>query len=98
VVQLKEAVLKNRKFMHANPQYLHGKPRVYVGMTYLSAEERLEQHLKGVHAARIVRQFGDRLIKGECRLTKPISRNHALKREARRAADLRELGWAVWSM
>jgi hypothetical protein len=97
VVLLKESVLNSRKFMQANPHYVLGKPCVYVGVTYLSAQERFEQHMKGVHSARIVRKFGDQLIQAECRLTKPISRAHALKREARRTAELRELGWAVWS-
>lgn len=97
VVRLKKAVLTNRKFMRENPEYVRGKPCVYVGMSYLPAADRLEQHKNGVHHAGIVRKHHDGLIHVECRLTKPMTRNHALKRETRRAAELRKRGWAVWS-
>jgi len=37
-------VLNKRKFKEANPNYIKGKPCVYVGMTGKTLEERYEEH------------------------------------------------------
>jgi hypothetical protein len=97
VIKLKRNVLSNKKFMARNASYVDGKPCVYVGMTYLTCEERLAQHKAGIHSARIVYKFGKSCMKTLCRRTKAMSQRHALKREARLAATLCEKGWGVWS-
>ena len=44
VIELKKEVLKHRKFKEANPNYIPGKPCVYVGYTSKTPEERYQQH------------------------------------------------------
>jgi hypothetical protein len=97
VIRLKRTVLDDGRFIERNPEYVAGKPCVYVGMTYLTCDARLEQHKAGIHSARIVKKFGKSCIHRLCRRTKPISRRHGLKREAKLAASLKEKGWGVWS-
>ena len=48
VIDLKKNVLLNRAFLAANPDYVRGKPCVYVGLTAHTAEKRFTQHIDGV--------------------------------------------------
>ena len=97
VIRLKNRVINDPRFRQRNAQYILKNPCVYVGMTYLSAEERYEQHKNGIHSARIVRNYHRDLMNSECRRTRPITQRRALKREAALAQNLRERGWGVWS-
>jgi hypothetical protein len=97
VIDLNPAVLSRSKFVAANPEYQPGKPCVYVGLTSLSAEERFQQHMSGVHSARIVRTYGTAVIHRECRRLRQMTRARAEKKEIARALALRKRGWAVWS-
>ena len=42
VIELKKGVLKHKKFKEANPNYIPGKPCVYVGYTSKTPEDRYE--------------------------------------------------------
>lgn len=97
VIRLKRTVLQDRRFISRNPDYIEGRPCVYVGVTYLLCDERFKQHKEGTHAARIARKFGKRCVDDLSRRTRPISRRHALSREATLAATLKKKGWGVWS-
>lgn len=98
VVRLKRPVLKNRKFKKRNAAtYKEGKPCVYVGLTYLDAEERVKQHIDGVHPSPIVRKFGKHLIERECQKLRAMTRGRAQKKEAALAEQLRKRGWGAWS-
>lgn len=81
-IDLKKSVLKNRKFLRANPQYRVGKPCVYVGVTFRSAEERFKQHMNGIHAASIVLKCGKRVRHRDCRCLRPTTRARAEKKAA----------------
>lgn len=98
VIKLKRPVLKNGKFKKRNAAtYKHGKPCVYVGLTYLDAEDRFEQHMDGVHPAPIVRKFGKHLIARECTKLRAMTRGRAQRKEAALAERLRKRGWGAWS-
>jgi len=97
VIDLKKTVLRQHRFLAANPEYIPGKPCVYVGVTYLTANERFDQHMNGIHPARIVRDCGKHVRSRDCRTLRAMSRARAEKKEAAYAARLRERGWGVWS-
>src|SRR5947209_4435481 len=62
VVLLDASALKDKKILAANPRRNPAKPCVYVGMTGLTPEERFQNHKAGRKAARVVQQFGLRLL------------------------------------
>ena len=45
VIELDKNILELKKFREENPNYIDGKPCVYVGYTSKSPEERFEQHI-----------------------------------------------------
>ena len=51
VVELHPDVLYEGKFRKANPDYVPGKPCVYVGMTGLDPDQRFDNHKAGIKAA-----------------------------------------------
>ena len=97
VIDLKKNVIRDTRFAAANPEYISGKPCVYVGVTYLTADERFEQHMNGIHSARIVRNYGKHVRSRDCRILRAMTRARAEKKEAAYAARLRKRGWGVWS-
>lgn len=64
VIRLKQSVWeKSRKYRKANPQYVEGKPHVYVGSTAKTPEERFEAHMAGGRpSSRLVKRFGKKLL------------------------------------
>ena len=50
-----------QRFAEKNSRWLPGKLCVYVGMTGLTPEERLQKHLRGEKDAWSVRKYGQRL-------------------------------------
>ncbi len=98
VIKLKRPVLKDRRFKERNDAtYKRGKPCVYVGLTYLDAEEMFKQQMDGVHSARIVRRFGKQLMEREGRNLRAMTRAGAQKKESALAKRLRSRVWGVWS-
>ena len=97
VIRLKKSILTNRRFMSRNPDYMPGRPCVYVGLSFHAPSERLAQHLSGTRSASIVRRFGKNLVPSECRVIGPMSRQRAQNKEAALAERLRTRGFAVWS-
>jgi hypothetical protein len=47
VIELSRDVLLKARFMRSNPNYLPGKPFVYVGMTGLNPDVRFDKHKAG---------------------------------------------------
>ncbi len=72
------------------------KPCVYVGMTGLSPEERFQNHLNGVKAARVVERFGVRLLPELFDHLNPMPYEAALAMEADLADDLGAEGYCVF--
>ena len=97
VIDLKKTVRRLNRFRAANPEYIPGKPCVYVGVTWLTAQQRFDQHKNGIHSARIVRAYGSHVRTRDCRILRIMTRARAEKKESAYAARLRKRGWGVWS-
>jgi predicted GIY-YIG superfamily endonuclease len=96
VIRLDSAVLKDRRFRAANPQYVKGSPCVYVGATGLSPEERFAHHKAGHKANWYARTYGECLLSDLFGHLNPMTHQRALATEIALAEELRQEGFAVW--
>ena len=96
VIELDPAVLKDRRFKAANPDYRGEKACVYIGMTSRTPKERLDQHLSGYKAARLVKKYGVRLRPRLYASLNPMTHDEACAMEREKARRLRNRGYAVW--
>ena len=96
VIRLEETVLKKKKFIRENPEYLEGKPCVYVGSTAHNPEKRFKQHKKGYKASRYAKKYGQYLMKRKYKHLNPVPSSEAEEKEAKLAESLRRKGFAVW--
>ena len=65
-------------------------------MTGLSPEQRLENHKRGIKAARVVRKFGERLVPKLYAHLNPMPYKKALEMETVLADSLRKRGYQVF--
>lgn len=96
VVELSRQVLGEARFVKANPDYLGGKPCVYVGMTGQSPDVRFDKHKAGLKSNRFVREYGLRLMPELYECFNPMPYEAAREMEVELAIGLREEGYAVW--
>jgi len=96
VVQLSKDVLCERRFRKANPDYIDGKPCVYVGMTGLDPDLRFDKHKTGIQSNRFVQKFGLRLLPELYQVYNPMPYDGARDMEVELAIALREQGYGVW--
>ena len=96
VVELDRAVLKDSKFMAANPNCDRSKACFYVGMTGLTPEERFENHKRGHKASRFVKKCGKWLRRRMYRKLNPMTYEEAQRMEVLLAERLRAKGHGVW--
>jgi predicted GIY-YIG superfamily endonuclease len=96
VVELAKDVLQERKFQKANPDYVDGKPCVYVGMTGLDPDTRFDRHKAGIQANSYVMKYGLRLLPDLYEGFNPMRYEEAAQREVEIALDLRSAGFGVW--
>ena len=96
VVELSEDVLEEGRFRKANPDYITGRPCVYVGMTGLDPDVRFDKHKAGIQSNRYVQKFGLRLLPGLYEVYNPMPYDAARDMEVELAIDLREAGYGVW--
>jgi hypothetical protein len=96
VIELSTDVLYEGRFKKANPEYVTGKPCVYVGMTGLDPDLRFDKHKAGIQSNRYVKQFGLRLRPDVYEAYNPMSYDDARDMEVELAIDLREAGYGVW--
>ena len=73
-----------------------GKAGYYVGMTGLSPEQRLDNHLRGIKAARVVTKFGVRLVPTLYEHLNPLTYQDAVRLEGELAESLRKRGFQVF--
>ncbi len=73
-----------------------GKAGYYVGMTGLTPEQRLANHLAGVKAARIVRKHGVRLVPTLYEHLNPMTYADAVRMEVELAKSLTRRGFRVF--
>lgn len=96
VVELSKDVLKEHKFMIKNPDYITGKPCLYIGMTGLKVEDRLSKHMNGIKHNVYVLKYGLHLVPELYEKYNPMSFEQALEMEFYLGNKLRELGCACW--
>jgi hypothetical protein len=96
VIELSSDVLQEGGFRKSNPEYIPGKPCVYVGMTGLDPDVRFDKHKTGIQANRYAQQYGLRLLPDLYEGFNPMSYDDARDREVEIALDLREAGFGVW--
>ena len=96
VVELSKDVLYEPRFRKANPDYITGKPCVYVGMTGLDPDLRFDKHKAGIKSNRFVRLYGRRLMPELYECYNPMPYEAALEMEVELGIELREKGYGVW--
>lgn len=95
VVLLDPRAAKLRTILRLNPARDPAKPCVYVGMTGLAPEERLQNHKQGIKASGIVRRYGVRLLPELYECFNPMPFDVAVEMERELAEDLRKSGYTV---
>jgi len=96
VIELSKDVLYEGKFKKCNPDYITGKPCVYVGMTGLDPDLRFDKHKAGIQSNRYVKQYGLRLWPDLYEAYNPMSYECACNMEIGLGISLREAGFGVW--
>jgi len=96
VIELSKDVLNEGKFRKCNPDYIVGKPCVYVGMTGLDPDLRFDKHKAGIQANRYVLQYGLRLLPDLYEAFNPMFYDEACDLEVETGIDLRSAGFGVW--
>ena len=96
VVELSQEVLRQARFLRANPAYRSGKPCVYVGMTGLDPDVRFDKHKAGIQANTFAHKYGLRLLPDLYEGFNPMSYKDAVEREVEIGIDLRSAGFGVW--
>jgi hypothetical protein len=96
VIELSKDVLYKGRFKKANPDYVMGKPCVYVGMTGLDPDVRFDKHKAGIQSNRYVQVFGLRLLPALYEVYNPMPYDGARDMEVELAIGLREAGYGVW--
>jgi hypothetical protein len=96
VVELDPAVMSERRFAEANPDWDPSRPCVYVGMTGLTPELRFARHKAGAKANRYVQRYGLRLLPHLYEYANPMPYAAARDMEVEMALRLRAERYAVW--
>ena len=96
VIELSPDVLLLARFRKCNPNYVDGKPCVYVGMTGLDPDVRFDRHMAGIQSSSYVRRYGLRLLPDLYEGFNPMSYQDAVAREVEVGIDLRSAGFGVW--
>ena len=96
VIELAPEVWDIARFRRCNPDYIPGKPFVYVGMTGLDVDQRFDKHKAGIQSNRYVRDFGLRLLPKLYAVYNPMPYEGARDMEVELGIGLREAGYGVW--
>lgn len=96
VVELSAKVLSKKRFRDRNPDRDPVLPCLYVGSTGLTPEVRFANHLAGIKACPLVREYGLRLLPALYQSYNPMSWRDAAAKERELADLLRRQGFAVW--
>ena len=96
VIELSHDVLYEPKFRKRNPDYVEGKPCVYVGTTGLDPDVRFDKHKAGIQANAFVTKYGLRLLPDLYEGFNPMSYDEAAEREVEIGIALRSAGFGVW--
>lgn len=81
VVELSKDVLFEPRFRRNNPNYIDGKPCVYVGMTGLDPDVRFDKHKAGIQANSYVQKYGLCLLPDLYEAFNPMGYEEAVDKE-----------------
>jgi len=95
VILLDGKAARHPSILRVNPKRDSSKPCVYVGMSGLLPEHRLENHRHGYKAAWVVEKYGVRLMPELYAHLNPMPYEAALQMEMELAEDLRSEGYTV---
>jgi hypothetical protein len=96
VIQLSKDVLLESKFVRGNPDYIEGKPCVYVGMTGLDPDIRFDKHKAGIQSNTFAQRYGLHLMPDLYEAYNPLTYKDAVVMEIELGILLREAGFGVW--
>jgi predicted GIY-YIG superfamily endonuclease len=96
VIELDDRVWNSGKFRRCNPEYVMGKPFVYVGMTGLDPDTRFDKHKAGIQANSFVTDYGVRLLAALYEKYNPMPYQAAKEMEVELAMALQAKGFGVW--
>ena len=96
IVELSPDVLLVPRFKKSNPDYIQGKPCVYVGMTGLDPDVRFDKHKAGIQANKYVQKYGLRLLPEQYEMYNPMPYEAAKEMEVELGISIREAGYGVW--
>ena len=96
VIELSKDILYEARLKKANPDYIQGKPCVYVGMTGLDPDVRFDKHKAGIQSNRYAREFGLRSLPHLYQVYNPMPYDGARDMEVEVAIGLRDEGYGVW--
>lgn len=96
VIELSKDVLLEGRFRKGNPDYVAGKPCVYVGMSGLDPDVRFDKHKAGIQSNRYVQLFGLQLLPDLYEAYNPMAYEAARDMEVELGILLREAGFGVW--
>ena len=96
IIELSKDVLYESKFKKRNPDYIQGKPCVYVGMTGLNPDVRFDKHKAGIQSNRYVKEYGLHLLPDLYEGFNPMTFEEACDREIEIGIDLRSAGFGIW--
>ena len=96
VIELSKEVLLEGRFLKGNPDYVVGKPCVYVGMTGLDPDMRFDKHKAGIQSNRYAQLYGLRLLPDLYEAYNPMAYDSARDMEVELGILLREAGFGVW--
>ncbi len=96
VIELDDRVWNSAKFRRCNPDYVMGKPLVYVGMTGLDPDTRFDKHKAGIQANKYVTDYGLHLLPALYEHLNPMPLVTAKKLEVALAMELQAKGFGVW--
>lgn len=96
VIELSKDVLYEPRFKKSNPDYVTGKPCVYVGMTGLNPDLRFDKHKAGIQSNKFVQEYGVRLLPELYEMYNPMPYRGASDMEVELGIGLREAGYGVW--
>jgi len=96
VIELSKDVLYEAKFKKCNPNYITGKPCIYVGMTGLDPDVRFDKHKAEIQSNRYAKEYGLRLLPDLYEGFNPLTYDEVIELEIEIGIDLRSAGFGVW--
>jgi hypothetical protein len=96
VVALSDEVWNFARFRKCNPDYILGKPFVYVGMTGLDPDVRFDKHKAGIQHNSYVMTYGLQLLPRLYERYNPMTYDAARTMEVELGIQLRAAGYGVW--